>query len=1178
MDPSYLNTAYRFLPWVRHGLAAAHTLPDPLNAPLAAHPGIAIGVRIAQNPGNPVPVQMRSFGAGDVIGIDTRLIVRTEPRPQVHDFEANFLACIDFDPPDFPWAFTPAAADEHGRLRPWLVLLVLETAKVALPRIQAPALLPVIQVKAADAASELPDLAQSWSWAHAQMVSNTAINNPGGLAADLARDPRLNISRLISPRRLKSNTAYFACLVPAFKAGALRGLGMIADGEAGPDTLEPAWPGDANAEVKLPVYFHWEFSTGAAGDFEYLARRLRTPPMVENDKAIQAALAQLGTVPVALDADHLLTRDPLDALMEGALVNLNYKRVSLPDKDVADNLAAIVNAPNAQVANPVDPAVADQRLDVKPPIYGAWHAKRHHLASADLDRDWLTDLNLDPRYRAAAGYGTEIVKRDQEEFVEASLKQLGDVLATEALLNRGRLAREALRVLHTRHLAALPPERFLQITAPLHTRVMLDQSGLTIKGNVAASSFPDAATDPAMRRFSSSRRPVLRNAARRAGMSAQLGSTMQSWVNTLSNASKNTARLDINAFVPDGLLGSRGLERLDLPAADEARVDLSPLGWSGSLTAGVIRSQIKTNHLLQQNFATGKRVQLHPKDVRRGGVLTDMHLQRLAQFSSAAAVTPSMNTLTEAMRERSTRGVEGLLLRQSASGVTRVDSLRIDNRGGLLQLDAVRGQARMLARIPALVSTSALARVAVGDARKLGAQAVFASLPLNTLDTARKTPINLQASADFRFGEGAAARTGSCEVSITLPPPYKSRAVVSRYAAAYKNIAAEWVSPAQRAGVGIAALDLPLARIQAQVLARTQPDLSVTARLNSMLSISGERLDTPSQLRVGDTLWRDAQSRQRYIIPRTFDRVMAYPRLDIPLYQRLASYDKRAFLPGVDDIPDDLILLLRTNASFIDSFMVGANVEMNRELLWRAYPTDQRGTPFHHFWQRFDPQEDIQDIHMWNREALGERTDPRYPERTNGKDFLVLLVRGQLLKRYPNTHVYAWKKGRDETSGKKHVLLKNTDGVPPSAADIREPVFAGVLGNDIVFFGFDIKPAKQKAGEWCFVLEEPMTEPRFGFDIEDGNPNRRARPLLSSIRSNQALLADTGISPWKALSWGHLDVAEGSHVGLAQLGNLVNSPFPGATDLPANPSSADFAHALIQLPFRAFYLGNDLIP
>ena len=41
---------------------------------------------------------------------------------------------VDFDPPDFPWMLTPAKAQNDRRLRPWLVLVVLEKKKCGLPR------------------------------------------------------------------------------------------------------------------------------------------------------------------------------------------------------------------------------------------------------------------------------------------------------------------------------------------------------------------------------------------------------------------------------------------------------------------------------------------------------------------------------------------------------------------------------------------------------------------------------------------------------------------------------------------------------------------------------------------------------------------------------------------------------------------------------------------------------------------------------------------------------------------------------------------------------------------------------------------------------------------------------------------------------------------------------------
>src|SRR5215207_8403577 len=100
---------YRFLPWSRRGLIAEATNPDPLIAPLpVGRAAIRVGLSINRGALTPAP-DIRTYGPGDVTGIDTRAIVRTEPRAQTPDFEPNYLAAIDFDAPDFPWMLTPAA-------------------------------------------------------------------------------------------------------------------------------------------------------------------------------------------------------------------------------------------------------------------------------------------------------------------------------------------------------------------------------------------------------------------------------------------------------------------------------------------------------------------------------------------------------------------------------------------------------------------------------------------------------------------------------------------------------------------------------------------------------------------------------------------------------------------------------------------------------------------------------------------------------------------------------------------------------------------------------------------------------------------------------------------------------------------------------------------------------------
>ena len=75
---------------------------------------------------------------------------------------------------------------------------------------------------------------------------------------------------------------------------------------------------------------------------------------------------------------------------------------------------------------------------------------------------------------------------------------------------------------------------------------------------------------------------------------------------------------------------------------------------------------------------------------------------------------------------------------------------------------------------------------------------------------------------------------------------------------------------------------------------------------------------------------------------------------------------------------------------------------------------------------------------------------------------IALLVRGELLRRYPNASLYAWR----SVSG---VLAAN----PRVPEDLRTPVFAGVLGADITFVGFDLGAAELLSGDgWFFVIQE----------------------------------------------------------------------------------------------------------
>ncbi len=100
------------------------------------------------------------------------------------------------------------------------------------------------------------------------------------------------------------------------------------------------------------------------------------------------------------------------------------------------------------------------------------------------------------------------------------------------------------------------------------------------------------------------------------------------------------------------------------------------------------------------------------------------------------------------------------------------------------------------------------------------------------------------------------------------------------------------------------------------------------------------------------------------------------------------------------------MLGLQTNRRFVEAYMVGLNFEMGRELLWRGFPTDQRGTCFDRFWDTrgaAPSRADVKPLHEWGEGVLGAGQVP--PAR----DQFVMLLRSELLRRYPSAVIYAIK-------------------------------------------------------------------------------------------------------------------------------------------------------------------------
>jgi len=115
-------------------------------------------------------------------------------------------------------------------------------------------------------------------------------------------------------------------------------------------------------------------------------------------------------------------------------------------------------------------------------------------------------------------------------------------------------------------------------------------------------------------------------------------------------------------------------------------------------------------------------------------------------------------------------------------------------------------------------------------------------------------------------------------------------------------------------------------------------------------------------------------------------------------------------------------------------------------------------------------------------------------------------------------------------------------------------VLRGNLGRDITYVGFEIKPAE--IGDYFFIVEEHMTEPRFGFDDpgDDGqDPNS-----------------------WQGINWNDVGVEDGKFLQLASLKNAPPAKLPKVLARWVDPHAATVADAILQRPFRGFWKGDAL--
>lgn len=225
---------------------------------------------------------------------------------------------------------------------------------------------------------------------------------------------------------------------------------------------------------------------------------------------------------------------------------------------------------------------------------------------------------------------------------------------------------------------------------------------------------------------------------------------------------------------------------------------------------------------------------------------------------------------------------------------------------------------------------------------------------------------------------------------------------------------------------------------------------------------------------------------------------------------------------------------------------------------------------------------DIKPIHQW-KDKLGK----------NGREIeekLVLIIRGDLLKRYPNAIIYSVDGYIPDENNPKFIIpaleerirdyyenltgddALSNDELETKVAEIIDdhpkiyPIFGAQALPDITFLGFpfdeyDAKRTDEHPGKY-FVIEEHISEPRFGLDItsEDDNPPSLGNP-----------------AKWSNLSWDHFNLTVGDYIDIIQTRDETRNITQDKWDQWINSSSAKRALITLQKPIRIIIGANEML-
>lgn len=814
---------------------------------------------------------------------------------------------------------------------------------------------------------------------------------------------------------------------------------------------------------------------------------------------------------------------------------------------------------------------------VVPPIYGKWH-RAQQFVDPDKQDEWINELNLDPRHRAAAGLGSLVINKQQEGLMASAWEQLGDIRKVNGMLRNAQLGRDTGKNAYER-MKQLPLDQFLHFTSPVHKRVIMNNPQANDNNQqpekITVDRFfkkntriPNGILDPAFRRIARINGPIRKR--QKARINKDLITNLANGTLDPTGSHPGMGGM-LTPCIISHLLHDKAMEQFTLSVTASG---------DGSVTVSQGHDSINgTAITITARFGTRVTVTANPSDTDNFNGWSGAPINGLSDMSVSFgmldnyALVASFPEIPENYTLNVTANGPGLVkINDHPPGTT--DTIT-DRAGTTVTVTAepvdnldFKGWSGNPVNDRTETSISF---------EMLNNYALVAHFPMDTIDSSNLGVLSFSLYPTPPFSTSDGEGTRFCEdhikginlkSDIEDNEPFKDiPGITEETIEAVENVLENWLNKEPESDDKTAYPKEFLEKIRKIIIKELDPECTIKDRIKNRLKLSNVLNVRFEDDYKGDPL----------------DAIMADPVFPQPMYEPLRDLSQDYLLPGVEKVPQNTVALLQTNRRFLESYMVGCNHEFASELLWRKYPTDQQGSYFRQFWDVSEcipenvkpvssfnsngmsvPEclKDIKALRNWGESKLGENATCSI-ENNN----IVLLIRGDLLKRYPNTVIYAVNAinvvNEDSASGRKIIrpdLEEFLSGGRSFESEPIRPIFTGTLSPDLTFFGFPFDEDKARGNDdgfgVYFIIEERVSETRFGLDLPNEDP----------------------LQSWDDLCWE--DVKLGSDI---DIGKYIDGEFEiqlNGSDKSwgKNSSSAERAWITMQKPVRIALHARQMLP